>query len=391
MRRRTILIGGTRRWYRAIGVLALAAAPLFSGAAPQTLTAYKGTTPVIDGTLSPGEWADASSITGMTGWKDECTAPNNASDLSLSCYVKHDDTCLYLAFNASDNVVYGIDTPRWVGTGSDSATVHSLTATGWPWYGDGVELMLDAQNASSGSGPVGDGTSWKMVCSTHKSRLGGFTSGGLLEGAPSTAFTTYQNWISTGAMKAAVRIKPQNEGRGYVIEWKIRGNPCLQIAQGAFWSASAGQKTMGLNIEIEDLDARADSAGWMGFRHICNWVSGNKELMSAWGTLVISPANNPAAGVRSVGLSAPASDRLTISGTAIRINRCIAYRVMVQNAQGKTVCRWAGKGAARRQLPDSLPAGTYQVRAQLDEQEIDRAITIGHSSSATCFKIPLNL
>jgi SSS family solute:Na+ symporter len=374
-----VLIGGTIRWHRAIAVMALAAAPLFSGTAPQTLTAYKGTTPAIDGTFSPGEWADAAFAAGLAGWKEECTVPNEPSDLSLICYVKHDDTCLYFAFDVTDNVIYGIDTPRWVGAGSDSATVHSLSATGWPWYGDGVELMVDAQNASSGSGPVGNGTSWKMVCSTHKSRLGGFTTGGLLEGAPSTAFTTYQNWITAGAMKTAVRIKPQNEGSGYVIEWKIRGNPCLQIAQGTFWSASAGQKSMGLNIEIEDLDVLAEGSGcWMNFRHIGNWVSGNKEIMSAWGTLVISPANNPAASAQSSAQPLAPSDRLTISGSTIRINRGVAYRVTVQNAQGKTVCRWAGKGAARCQLPDSLPSGTYEVRALLDDQETSRTIMIGH-------------
>ena len=144
---------------------------IYAGAAPQTLTICKGTTPTLDGTISSGEWADAVHIAGISGWHDECAAPNTISDLSLACYCKHDDTCVFFAFEVTDNIVYGIDTPRWVGAGMDSSTVHSLTSIGLPWYGDGIELMIDAANSSANAGPAGDGSSWKMVCSSHKSRL----------------------------------------------------------------------------------------------------------------------------------------------------------------------------------------------------------------------------
>jgi hypothetical protein len=359
-----------------LAAAALCITPLYAGTAPPTVTIYQGSTPTIDGVLSPGEWSDAVHIPGITGWHEECSAPNNPSDLSVTCSIKHDDTCVYFAFDVTDNVIYGIDTPRWVGSGQDSATVHSLNATGWPWYGDGIELMIDATNASTGSGPAGNGSSWKMVCSSHKSRLGGFTSGGLLEGAPSTAFTTYQNWITTGAMKAAVRIKSGSEVSGYVVEWKIRGNPCLQIANGQFWSGSSTQKTMGMNIEIEDLDERADSAGWMCFRHIGNWVLGNKELMSAWGTLVISPANNPASAAKIDQI--PATGQLSVSGRCIWVRSSISYGLTLENAQGKSVCRFDGKGEANCYIPDSLPAGSYLLRGSIDAKKIKMPVVIMH-------------
>jgi len=355
-------------------MVGLLASGLSAGAAPQTFTAYKGATPTIDGTLSPGEWSDAAFINGLSGWKEECRVANNAADLSLTCYIKHDDTCLYFAYDVTDNIIYGVDTPRWVGAGSDSATVHKLDSTGWAWYGDGVELMIDAANASSMSGPAGNGSSWKMVCSTHKSRLYGFASGGLLEGAPASALSAYQTWITTQAMKAAVRLKPASEGRGYVIEWKIRGNPCLQIGNGQFWSGSSGARTMGMNLEIEDLDQLADSAGWMGFRHIANWIGGNKELMSEWGSLVIDPGNNPSNAARDKPASAPG--QFSISGNRMSIRGSLDYRIALQDTRGRTVCRFDGRGGAHYSIPEKLPAGSYLVTGAIDGKKIETSTAI---------------
>ena len=43
---------------------------------------------------------------------------------------------------------------------------------------------------------------------------------------------------------------------GYVLEWRIAFNPCLEVEPGLFYSTSLGDKPMGLNIALGDLDEK---------------------------------------------------------------------------------------------------------------------------------------
>ena len=43
-------------------------AVLWAGDSPQALYAYRGATPELDGVLSPGEWADATTFSGVRDW-----------------------------------------------------------------------------------------------------------------------------------------------------------------------------------------------------------------------------------------------------------------------------------------------------------------------------------
>jgi SSS family solute:Na+ symporter len=94
-----------------------------------------------------------------------------------------------------------------------------------------------------------------MVCNLTKSRKGGVGAGGLLEGEPrrsENAWRQYQEWILSGAQECAAKPKPG--GKGYIIEWAASFNPCLEVEPGVFYSTSMGDRPMGLNILVGDLD-----------------------------------------------------------------------------------------------------------------------------------------
>src|SRR5258708_5648945 len=208
---------------------------MFAGAAvtgageyPRALNAFPGKTPVLDGVLAPGEWDDATQFFGVKDWIPQFTPTKDPKDLSVHGYVKHDGKRLYFAFDVTDDVLYGIDTPRWLP--NNNANAHELSPKGWPWFGDEMEILINATNKWKGNeSAAGDGMSWQMVCNLTKSSLGGIGIGGLLEGEPRSnpkAFETYRQWILNKAMEAVAKPKPG--GKGYIIEWAISFNPCLE-------------------------------------------------------------------------------------------------------------------------------------------------------------------
>ena len=273
-----------RTWPALIAFLLVAKAGDF----PRSLDAFPGKTPVIDGVLSPGEWDDATQFSGVSGWISQFSPVTDPGDLSVRGWVKHDGRRLYFAFDVTDDALYGIDTPRWLPDNNPKA--HDLTPQGWPWFGDEIELLINAANRWKGTdGAAGDGSSWQMVCNLTKSRKGGVGRGGLLEGEPRSdrrAWETYQRWILSGAMEAAAAPKPG--GKGYVIEWAVSFDPCLEVGPGQFYSTAMGDRAMGLNIAIGDLDEKEKGAGNFGnFRHE-DWFAGAKNVrtqLNQWGTL----------------------------------------------------------------------------------------------------------
>jgi SSS family solute:Na+ symporter len=259
-----------------------------AGEWPRELRSYRGSTPVIDGRISPGEWDDATRFTGVQDWAPQFTPTTDDADLSLIGYVKHDHEQLYFAFDVTDDVLYGIDTERWLA--EDHPKAHELTQEGFPWFGDEMEILIGADNTwGENEGAAGNGSSWQMVCNLTKSRLGGIGPGGLLEGEPRSsdeAWNTYQKWILQGAQAAMAR--PKREGHGYVIEWAIRFDPCLEIAPGKFYSADMDDTPMGLNIALGDLDEPEKGEGNFANFHHEDWFAGEKNTRTQrnqWGTL----------------------------------------------------------------------------------------------------------
>jgi len=134
-----------------------------------------------------------------------------------------------------------------------------------------------------------NGQSWQMVCNLTKSRLGG-----LLEGEPRkdlTAWNNYQRWITTHAMDCAAKPKPG--GKGYVIEWAINFDPCLEVSPGVFYDTKLGDRAMGLNIALGDIDEKERGQGNFANFHHEDWFAGTpkgRTRLKDWGTLWIRTA-----------------------------------------------------------------------------------------------------
>ncbi len=300
-----------------VAVVAVVGAAAWAGEWPRELRAYQGRTPTLDGEIRPGEYADATPIRGVGDWTPQFSRTTDEADLSLQGWVKHDGRDLYFAFRVTDDCLYGIDTDLW--PARDNPRSHELTPAGYPWFGDEMELLVNAAGRWSRSGyegVAGNGSSWQMVCNLAKSRLGGVGVGGLLEGEPRSrpvAWGTYQKWILDGDMQAVVGLERTardwlcepplcwplsvlRRGGTYVIEWRIRAKPCLEVQPGRFWSPAAGEVTMGLNIAVGDLDEPRDGRdNQYGFHHE-DWWAGEKDKRCAlrqFGRLVLVPGPRP--------------------------------------------------------------------------------------------------
>lgn len=270
---------------------------LAAGEFPRSLDAYRGKAPALDGIISAGEWEDATPFSGVSDWIPQFSPTRDPRDLSLKGWVKHDGRRLYFAFDITDDILYGIDTPRWLP--KENPEAHQLTRKGFPWFGDEMELLINATNQWKGDeGAAGNGSSWQMVCNLTKSRKGGIGVGGILEGEPrrdEQAWNTYQRWINEGAQECAVKPKPG--GKGYILEWAVSFDPCLEVAPGQFYAPRLGDRAMGLNIALGDLDKPETGAGNFGNFHHEDWWAGAKNVrtqLKHWGTLWIRTKPKPA-------------------------------------------------------------------------------------------------
>lgn len=289
-------------------LLALALLPPAGAVTPAPLHAYLGSTPVLDGLLAPAEWADATPFGSISSFDPNFSPVTDPRDLGVSGYVKHDRTRLYFAFNITDDVLYALQTPHWLPAGNPAA--ENLTTAGWPWFGDEMEILINAPNTFAGpyDGVLGVPGLFQLVCNLHKSRLGGQGVGGMLEGEPrssETAWTNYNQWIYSRAAECAVRALPGADGSGgsvYGVEWAFDFCPLLETAPGVCYSASAtAPVSMGLNIALGDTDAQAQGDATFGLRHEM-WWAGNTScaghgnchtLLSQFGTLVMEPGPRP--------------------------------------------------------------------------------------------------
>ncbi|AQQ71028.1 hypothetical protein SMSP2_01392 [Limihaloglobus sulfuriphilus] len=269
-----------------------------AGEWPRYIDVYRGSTPKLDGILSKGEYDDASLITGVGGWNEQFVSSGAAkhADLSVKCFIKHDGENLFFAFDITDDVLYGIETDRWA-PDENPDHVHDLTKAGFPWFGDGVELLINASYTwpkESGKFNYGDARSWQVVCNHSKSLLGGIGKGGLIQGEQRDspiAWENHEKWIRSGAMKAVTKVKPDK--KGYIAEWMVSPQ-CLQVDKNKeiFWSPQMGIVKMGLNIGIQDLDYY-DTApqNWGRFHHE-SWWAGERDYRTEprqWGTMYVHP------------------------------------------------------------------------------------------------------
>jgi SSS family solute:Na+ symporter len=252
------------------------------------LASYYGKTPVLDGVLSPGEWSDATEYRGAKDWFAAFHPVTDDRDLSIKGYVKHDSDYIYFAADVTDNLLYGIDTERFLPDSNPKA--HEVSRDGFPWLGDEMEILLNATNNPPERSVEGNGFSWQMVCNLTKSRAGGVGVGGILEGEPRSelkAWENYQKWIQDGAQRCVAKQKP--EGKGYILEWAIRFNPCVEVAPGSCYSPKAGPAEMRIKLVLGDLDRKEDGVGnRYNFRHE-QWYApgGEPGARRGWGYLEV--------------------------------------------------------------------------------------------------------
>ena len=258
------------------------------------LEIWRGTTPQIDGIISENEYSDATSFKFNSDWYQEHGLVTDSMEYALKGWAKHDGTNLFFAFDVTDSVIYGYDIPRWVPTENSLANALDMT-NDWPYWGDAIEIFLYTSNKFTSTQSIaGNGFSWNLICNTQKSRLGQLDSGGLIEGYPriTSAWNKYKSWIENGDMVAKVRLKEPPESRGYIIEWKINANPCLEMTAGTFWQPSIKTDTMRFNIEPEDVDRKEEGLGWANMAHVIQY-SGRKSYpkayISNWAMLLIHP------------------------------------------------------------------------------------------------------
>ena len=254
----------------------------------------------------------------------------DAADSSLHGWVKYDAHSLYFGFEVLDDYLHGIDGPRWCPAGNPAC--EQLTPQGWPWFGDGVEVLINAAGRQHAVPPastvVGNSTQWQMVCSLTKSRLGGEGKAGLCEGEPrqstevahtsspyisphlptspyislhlptsphisSEAWHTYRRWIETGAMRCAAQ--PRRSPRGFVLEFAVRF-ALLQLSPGRPYHMGMPHTPLGLNLALSDVDRRGQGDPTFGFHHE-SWLSGtrdNRTRLSQFGTLWMVHRGAPA-------------------------------------------------------------------------------------------------
>jgi|EP00908_Phaeocystis_cordata_P015280 SSS family solute:Na+ symporter len=190
----------------------------------------------------------------------------------------------------TDDHLFGVDGPRWCPRGNPAC--EPLTPEGWPWFGDGVEVLISTHGGRPHSTVAGNASQWQMVCSSAKSRLGGIGVGGLCEGEPrqsAAAWRTYRRWIERGLLRCATRPRAERTGgaRGFGVELAIDFSLLLLAATGRPYSPSLPDTELGVNIALGDVDEPARGDPVFGFHHE-SWLSGtrdNRTQMSQFGTL----------------------------------------------------------------------------------------------------------
>ena len=162
-------------------------------------------------------------------------------------------------------------------TGNPNAT--ELTQQGWPWFGDELEILIDATGRGGNYGVAGNASEWQMVFNSGKSRLGGIGVPGLCEGEPRSsngAWETYRRWIETSAMTAASSLSADAADRGYQVEWAVDFR-LLEIGpSGRIYNSSLTDTRVGFNLAVGDVDTRSVGDKRYGLHHE-QWPCGTKQ------------------------------------------------------------------------------------------------------------------
>lgn len=254
-----------------------------------------GSAPTLDGRVDRGEWDDAL-VLRRAGepWAYDAMADRRevryvGDDLGVTLKMKHDGQRLYLLAEVTDNLIYGIDTPRWPPTAARDRAAPYWDTPGagqdWGWWGDCVEVGICANLSGDYhtlpyTGPVDParpGECWKVQGNVSYDRL--------MAGVGST-------WVEAGHLRCAIRRTPT----GYVQEWSIAFDPCLATGGGSHYTPGQSPP-MGLQLLVLDLDRQADGQGhWSNIHHQAVWSytgRAGKKQRPNWARLILLSPHPP--------------------------------------------------------------------------------------------------
>jgi len=268
------------------------------------MVCWKGATPEFDGRIGPGEYDDATPFEWNADWveamKQEITS---RQDLDFNGWVKHDGEHLYLAFDITDDIFYGIETERWLPRQDEFAHVIGERERGRPWFGDMIEILTFSRMLEIRA-PVsdvsGDGRGIQIIYNLTKSLEGGIGVPGMLPHGPNRTVENWDNnrrWILDDIIETRTVIHDLDNS--YTVEVRIRLDGGMEIREGEYWTDGTPDTPIGFNLAIGDVDEAEKSPD--GLLHHETWWAGKTvqrgpgPRAKLWGVLVLTSKAKPRA------------------------------------------------------------------------------------------------
>ena len=266
------------------------------------MVCWKGSTPEFDGRIGESEYTDAVSFQWDADWieamKQDITS---RQDLDFRGWVKHDGEHVYIAFDITDDVFYGIETERWLPPQDEFAHVIGERQRGRPWFGDMIEILTYGRMLDIGE-PVadvtGDGRGIQIIYNLTKSLEGGVGVPGMLPHGPNRTAENWENntrWILDDIIEAKTQIH-EAEDR-YTVEVRIRLDGGMEIREGEYWLDGMPDTPIGFNLAIGDVDEAEKAPD--GLLHDETWWAGKTvprdsgPRVKLWGVLVLTSKAMP--------------------------------------------------------------------------------------------------
>ena len=268
------------------------------------MVCWKGATPEFDGRIVEGEYADAAPFEWNVDWV-EAMKQDIASrqDLDFNGWVKHDGEHLYLAFDITDDIFYGIETDRWLPQQDEFAHVIGERERGRPWFGDMIEILTYSRMLEIGepvSDVTGDGRGIQIIYNLTKSLEGGIGVPGMLPHGPNRSVENWENnkrWILDDIIETRTEIHASDDR--YTVEVRIRLDGGMEIREGEYWADGMPDTPIGFNLAVGDVDEPEKTPD--GLLHHETWWAGKTvrqgsgPRLKLWGVLVLTSKEKPVA------------------------------------------------------------------------------------------------
>lgn len=268
------------------------------------MVCWKGATPGFDGRVDEGEYDDAASFEWNAEWVEAMKQDiTSRQDLDFKGWIKHDGEHVYLAFDITDDIFYGIETDRWLPQQDEFAHVIGERERGRPWFGDMIEILTFSRMLEIGqpvSDVTGDGRGIQIIYNLTKSLEGGVGVPGMLPHGPNRSVENWENnkrWILDDIIETRTVIhEPDNR---YTVEVRIRLDGGMEISESEYWADGMPDTPIGFNLAVGDVDEAEKTPD--GLLHHETWWAGKTvrqgpgPRVKLWGVLVLTSSEKPKA------------------------------------------------------------------------------------------------